>query len=129
MALEIAAANTVDRAYQFAESFTRHRLVAVEWDGIGDFLWKELTRFLHYETYYHFDPYRETTLPPASVQKIRQFADSICQYLSEIDVVEENRIVGTYGVIPSKIQKFAAKLSTISAMAEQNGWGLVGLGD
>lgn len=128
MALEILAANSIQQASQITDDSRNYRSVA-EWEGIGDFLWDERTHFLNYETYYRFDPYRDTFLPPTLVKEIRQFADSVLRHLDSFDLSEENRIISKYSVSPSKIKKFAAQLSSVCVEAEKNKCGLVGLGD
>ena len=58
-------------------------------ERIGSFLYDFKEAFLNYESYYQFDPYRETYLEKDRVPEIKIFSDSISKRMAE-RVIEEN---------------------------------------
>lgn len=64
-------------------------------ERIGSFLYDFKEAFLNYESYYQFDPYRETYLEKDRVPEIKIFSDSISKRMAE-RVIEENIWIQKY---------------------------------
>lgn len=131
MSLSIVAAKDLEQACAVlsVRSGKAARVrTAEEPEVVGNFLYDFRAAFKNYETYYRFDPYRETQLEADQVPDIRAFADSVVTWLSAHGA-EENRIIETYGVSFPKIRRFAAAQRRVCDIAAEQEDGLVGIGD
>ena len=131
MALEIYAAKDLNHAYEIASMPPRKTMqhhVVSEPEGIGDFLYDTRNELTNYVCYYQFDPYREIQLEADQVPAIKTFSQSIVKWLEEHGI-EENRVIGKYGLSFPKIRRFADELGHVCDVAMEHGYGLSGLGD
>ena len=131
MSLSIVAAKDLEQACAVLSARPGKAMrvrTAEEPEAVGNFLYDFRAAFTNYETYYRFDPYRETLLGPDQVLAIRASADSVVTLLSEHEA-EENHVIETYGVSFSKIRRFAAALRLVCDAAVEQGCGLAGIGD
>ncbi len=131
MSLSIVAAKDLEQAcavLSVKSGKAARARTAEEPEAVGSFLYDFRAAFTNYETYYRFDPYRETLLEPDQVPAIRVFADSVVAWISEHEA-EENLVIKVYGVSFPKIRRFAAALGRVCDAAAEQGYGLAGIGD
>ena len=94
MSLSIVAAKDLEQACAVLSARPGKAMrarTAEEPEAVGNFLYDFRAAFTNYETYYRFDPYRETLLGPDQVLAIRAFADSVVTLLSEHEAEENPR--------------------------------------
>lgn len=131
MSLSIVAAKNIAQALEILSAKPGKAMkdfIAEETEEVGCFLYDFRDAFTNYETYYRFDPYRDTLMEPDQVPDIRAFADSVLTWLSDHET-EGNRIIETCGVSFPKIRRFAAALRWVCDVATEHGYGLAGIGD
>lgn len=131
MSLSIVAAKDLEQACAVlsVRSGKAARVrTAEEPEAVGNFLYDFRAAFKNYETYYRFDPYRETQLEADQVPVIKTFSQSIVKWLEEHGT-EENRVIQQYGLCFQKIRHFADELGHVCDVAMEHGYGLSGLGD
>lgn len=130
MSLLIVAAKNKKHAFELCEIYNdvASQCMVDEIEGIAGFLYDFKEKFLNYECYYTFDPYRDTYLKKSKVNEIKIFANSILNWIIESNI-EEDIIIERYNLTFEKIKNFAIALNNICDFAIINGYGLVGLGD
>lgn len=130
MALVVGPAQYVGGTYELISDRGRKkkRNYAVEYEGIGDFLYDMRRSFVNYEYYYRFDPYAVTCIDADEIPAVRVFADSVAEW-AEKNIEAENRLIKKYGISMKKIRMFAAELRYACDVAMEKGCVLVGFGD
>lgn len=131
MPLSIVAAKDIGQAIDILTTGSGRagkHYVAEEPNGIDKFLYNCRNEFSYYGWYYRFDPYRETYLEPNRVPIIKNFSDSIGEWIADHGA-EEHIVIRKYSLSFQKIRDFADKLNRVCETAMENGYGLVGIGD
>ena len=131
MSLSIVAARDINHAFEIVSASPRKTMkhhTVEEPEGMDGFLHDTRNELTNYTYYYQFEPYMETQLEADQVPAIKTFSQSIVKWLEEHGI-EENRVIGQYGLSFQKIRRFAEQLGHVCDVAMEHGYGLSGLGD
>lgn len=124
MSLAIVAAKDLEHANKLLEKRASKHHWVIEERWIREFLCD--TTHLVYSEYYKFSLYGVTYAEKDDVYKIKIFADSMLEFIENID---ENDMVMKYKISKKRVCKFIIGLIEVCILAKENEYILVGIGD
>ena len=71
----------------------KNYLMVTEEKNMQDFLYDYRDNFSFFDTYWLFDPHKDTELKRESLEDIEKFAQSLYDFTKNLDLEEENKII------------------------------------
>ncbi|MFM1524476.1 MULTISPECIES: hypothetical protein [Helcococcus] len=128
MSLVIVSAKNIQEAYEKSVHKKDKAAFIIESDGLQDFFSEYKDSFKYYEFYYKLEPYGTSKVAHSDVIYIKEFAESIMNYIVN-NKDFENKSINKFNVSRSKIKKYVDKLINLYQYAIENNDHLIGLGD
>lgn len=94
-----------------------------------DFLYDYRDKFSSFDSYWLFDPHKDTELKRESLEDIEKFAQSLYDFTKNLDLEEENKIIEKYNLSQRKIETYGKNLKALARLAIEKNMTLAGLGD
>ncbi|MBZ2386936.1 hypothetical protein K8P03_06540 [Anaerococcus murdochii] len=107
----------------------KNYLMVTEEKNMQDFFYDYRDNFSFFDSYWLFDPHKDTELKRESLEDIEKFAQSLYDFTKNLDLEEENKIIEKYNLSQRKIETYGKKLASLARLAIEKNMTLVGLGD
>ena len=97
--------------------------------NMQDFLYDYRDKFSSFDSYWLFDPHKDTELKRENLEDIEKFAQSLYDFTKNLDLEEENKIIEKYNLSQRKIETYGKNLKALARLAIEKNMTLAGLGD
>ena len=97
--------------------------------NMQDFLYDYRDKFSSFDSYWLFDPHKDTELKRENLEDIEKFVQSLYDFAKNLNLEEENKIIEKYNLSQRKIKTYGKNLKALARLALEKNMTLVGLGD